>query len=247
MRLKRFSLIGFLAVFLLFIMGCASNNKETFQRGWVGGDLLEVSTSLIKKNTSNYFSDRTGVIPMLPGSLKDTRTGAVLVSRVFAGIPISEAGIEEGDLILKVDGVIIEDVKDFHKIIDKKSPGSEVGLTVFRKEEIIEKSVITGKEEYQNWHSLGFGFRLGDKIELIPKPDFSIFSLLSFQKNNNRLELHSPEFAYVKEINTAKDNALASEHETSKEGWEFWVLIAGFGTNKVILTQELYNASDASN
>lgn len=64
----------------------------------------------------------------------------VLVARVGEETPAGEAGLEEGDVILKVDDVEIEDKEAFSAALKEKGAGDSISLTYLRdgKEETIE-------------------------------------------------------------------------------------------------------------
>ena len=108
---------------------------------------------------------------------------------------------------------------------------------IWRDGEIIDRLVTVGKETYQKWNSWNLGFRLGTQFDPLPNPDFSILSILSYTSNENRLELHSPEFQYFKK--TRSDVQADSLGGTSYEGWDLWLIFFGFGGQKVILDQEV--------
>jgi serine protease Do len=64
----------------------------------------------------------------------------VLVARVGEESPAGEAGLEEGDVILKVDDVEIEDKEAFSAALKEKGAGDKISLTFLRdgNEETIE-------------------------------------------------------------------------------------------------------------
>lgn len=106
---------------------------------------------------------------------------------------------------------------------------------------MINRLVIAGKETHQKWNSWELGFHLGTQFDPLPKPDFSVFSILSYISNENRLELHSPEFKYFKQ--NSSDVQADSLGGTSHEGWDLWLVFFGFGGHKVILSQEVASSS----
>lgn len=73
----------------------------------------------------------------------DDPKGAV-VEDVFADSPAETAGFEEGDIILKVDGADVEDMRDLPRIIAGLTPETEVGIEVLRKGKTVELSVTLG-------------------------------------------------------------------------------------------------------
>lgn len=218
-------------------IGCSSI-KLNCQRGWIGGTYLEANNSFIRKISRNYFKDNSNTVPALPNEVNKNQKNAVLVSRIYKNTPIAASGIKEGDLILEINDKPAKNIKTLRKITDDINPGSEVVFTVYRKGEILKYPVIIGKETYQKWHTLSFGFGFGSELDLIPNPDFNIFSIFSYKKNNNRLELNSPEFGYFKSINTSSKEQFLKNEEASYEGWNIWLVFFGFGGKKTILAQE---------
>jgi serine protease Do len=71
--------------------------------------------------------------------LPDNR--GALVSNVIAGSPAERAGLEPGDVIRAVDGVVIDDYSDLPPMIGVKPFGSAVNLKIFRSGKTIERSV----------------------------------------------------------------------------------------------------------
>lgn len=73
----------------------------------------------------------------------DEPTGAV-VEEVFEGSPADEAGLMEGDIILKMGEKDIETVQDLPRAVARMSPNSEVMVTVLRKGEEVTLDVTIG-------------------------------------------------------------------------------------------------------
>jgi serine protease Do len=61
------------------------------------------------------------------------KPAGALVQGVEAGGPAEKAGIEAGDIIVKVDGKAVEKSGDLPRIIGATKPGSVAGLQVFRR------------------------------------------------------------------------------------------------------------------
>lgn len=57
----------------------------------------------------------------------------VLIERVTAGGPADQAGIRAGDVIRKIDGVVIRNNEDLLREISSRKPGESVTIEVFRK------------------------------------------------------------------------------------------------------------------
>ena len=58
--------------------------------------------------------------------------------------PAETAGIKEGDIILSVDGVIINKVTDLRKYIYTKKSGDTISLIINRKNEIMNVKLVLG-------------------------------------------------------------------------------------------------------
>jgi Do/DeqQ family serine protease len=65
-------------------------------------------------------------------SLKLDEAHGIIVSQVNAGGPAARAGIEQGDIILSVNGERIDDMNTLRNRIAKAPPGSQITLTVLR-------------------------------------------------------------------------------------------------------------------
>ena len=64
-----------------------------------------------------------------------------------SGGPADKAGVEAGDIIVKVDGKPVEKSGDLPRIIDSAKPGSKAVLQVFRRGASREISVTVGEFE----------------------------------------------------------------------------------------------------
>lgn len=67
--------------------------------------------------------------------------GGVVVGEVVPDGPADEAGLEEGDVILKVDGEDVGSWTDFRVKIGSKKPGDTIDLEVFREDEMLDFTV----------------------------------------------------------------------------------------------------------
>jgi len=237
--MKRNLLLVIAGSCLIMLSGCAAN-KKVHERGWVGGENLEANPSFLQTARANYFTADGAVVPALPAEIRSQQASAVLVSRVFADTPLQHAGIQPGDLILAINDQPVSDPQYLHEQVDQSPPGVTIVLAVYRAGAIQRIPVVVGRETYQKWGYLSFGFRLGTKLNLFPYPDFNLFSLVSFRHNDKRLELQSPEYRYYRQ-------ALALPPETSErtpnsaadtEGWDAWFLIFGVSGKNIILDQE---------
>jgi serine peptidase DegS len=87
----------------------------TVRRGWIGATFTDLR-------------------PMAQPDGSSARIG-IGVGEVYRGGPAWNAGIRQGDIILKLDGEPVEDTNQFLLDIAERDPGSDVALEVFRKPE----------------------------------------------------------------------------------------------------------------
>ncbi|MCR4692324.1 MAG: S1C family serine protease [Firmicutes bacterium] len=66
----------------------------------------------------------------------------VTVDAVVDDSPAKKAGIEKGDLILKVDGTVVKSVSEINKIRDTHKKGDTIILTIYRNGEILDIKVV---------------------------------------------------------------------------------------------------------
>jgi S1-C subfamily serine protease len=94
----------------------------------------------------------------LAGYFKLSGKSGVLVSSVDAEGPAAKAGMKAGDVILRVDGVAIEDGGDLREAVDKAEGGKEVTVTVQRDGRPLDLKVTPAKPERLFRHrSAGIG------------------------------------------------------------------------------------------
>ncbi len=85
--------------------------------------------------------------------LKLSAQSGVVVSEVLEGSPAEQAGLEDRDIILALDGEPLPRLKPDRVIvthiqreIDRRAPGQTLGLTVLRGSERIELAVVLGEQ-----------------------------------------------------------------------------------------------------
>ena len=210
------------------LSGCASQ-RPFLTRGWIGGEYKNARAPFFKLPPS--LADKNKNVNFLPEKVKEKQSGAVLVTRVTENSPLSEAGIQEGDLIVGLYNKKITKVSCLRKMIDPVIPGQSVVLTIYRDGALKDIPVRVGSETYKKMKYFYLGFRLGPDINIIPDPNFSIFSLVSYKSNCSRVLLDSPEGRYVstnKNANEAINNPV----------WDVWLGILGFGGSESIISQK---------
>ena len=70
-----------------------------------------------------------------------------LINRIEAGAPADKAGLEAGDVILKIDGKQIEKSADLPRLVGNTKPGTKSTLTVFRRGATKEMSIVIAELE----------------------------------------------------------------------------------------------------
>jgi len=68
--------------------------------------------------------------------------GTILVTAVFAGGPADKAGLQVGDLILKIDGAVPQDLQTAVKVIGALKAGRKAALLVRRDGKETEIEVV---------------------------------------------------------------------------------------------------------
>lgn len=70
-----------------------------------------------------------------------------LINRIEPGAPADKAGLEAGDVILKIDGKSIEKSADLPRLVGNTKPGTKSNLTVFRRGATKEMSIVIAELE----------------------------------------------------------------------------------------------------
>ena len=65
--------------------------------------------------------------------LERTEPGAVMIAEVLAGGPAERAGLQEGDLLLELDGESITGVDRLHRLLTAERAGQEVAVRLLRR------------------------------------------------------------------------------------------------------------------
>jgi serine protease Do len=70
-----------------------------------------------------------------------------LINRIEPGAPADKAGLEAGDVILKIDGKAIEKSADLPRLVGNTKPGTKSTLTVFRRGTTKEMAIVIAELE----------------------------------------------------------------------------------------------------
>jgi len=102
--------------------------KGRVSRGWLGVGIQTVTEEL-----ATQFN-------------LDKEQG-VLVNEVFDGEPAQKAGVQPGDIILKVDGAAVDTPSSLAKVVAGLTPGKPAKLKVLRNGEAVELSVLLSERK----------------------------------------------------------------------------------------------------
>jgi serine protease Do len=70
-----------------------------------------------------------------------------LINRIEPGAPADKAGLEAGDVIIKIDGKPIEKSSDLPRLVGNTKPGTKSNLTIFRRGATKELSIVIAELE----------------------------------------------------------------------------------------------------
>lgn len=113
-------------------------------------EAMRVSEQL--KTTGRVIRGRIGVqigevTKDVAESLGLPRSQGALVARVEPGSPAEKAGVEAGDIITAYNGAVIEKSGDLPRMVGNTKPGSKSTLTVLRKGQKRDLSVVVAEME----------------------------------------------------------------------------------------------------
>ena len=107
-----------------------------------------VAAAIIQSGSFAYPWIGVGIADLTPQAVQDKSletANGVLVSDVFSGGPAQAAGIQNGDIIVAIDGISVRDVADLTSYLGEfKSPGDSVALNIIRGTAKMEISVKVG-------------------------------------------------------------------------------------------------------
>jgi S1-C subfamily serine protease len=73
--------------------------------------------------------------------------GGVLLSGVRSGSPADSAGLKGGDVIVKFDGVRVDNIYDYTFALRSRKPGQRVRITVKRGDGDVELLAVLGRRK----------------------------------------------------------------------------------------------------
>jgi len=98
--------------------------------------ISEVKTIIDDLMANGYVKGR----PLVGISVSESRYG-LFIAGVAEGSGAAEAGLTEGDMITKVDGISVKTSDELNTLRDKKKPGDIMKFTIIRDGEILEVDV----------------------------------------------------------------------------------------------------------
>jgi S1-C subfamily serine protease len=113
----------------------------------VGRYTLAIPTSLFRARRARLesgepvpASERRAWIGFYPQANDD----GIAISGVVPGGPAESAGLQRGDLVVSVDGLSVQDLRQLYRALWRKAPREIVGMQVLRKEQIHVVEVVAG-------------------------------------------------------------------------------------------------------
>lgn len=101
------------------------------------GKIAFTKTQDPKQGRSRSYKVSLGVMPDYTSNGNGMRIDAVLDDR-----PAQKAGLQDGDVVIKIGSIEIKDIYDYVESLGKFNTGDETTITVKRGEEILEKKVV---------------------------------------------------------------------------------------------------------
>lgn len=140
--------------------------------GWTPYSLRLLPAGIVRDSLDAVVSSKANIEAGWLGIFMDSGTRKVQVSRVVPDSPAQQAGLEEGDLILKAGDTNVWSKSQFVKLVRWAGPGEELGFTVERKGKVIRLPVrLSGLPESRQTNftwALKVPRVIGPKEELPP-------------------------------------------------------------------------------
>jgi serine protease Do/serine protease DegQ len=117
-----------------------------------------VMVSLVEEGSVSRGFLGVGIQPLdsdLVEAMGLSDTKGALVNHVIPGSPADEAGLQVGDVVVKIIEDEVQSASDLRLKIAAKSPGSSVELTVYRDEKYFKTDVVLGERKPQGQVSVG--------------------------------------------------------------------------------------------
>lgn len=173
-------------IIVLSLAACSSTPggaKEVHERGWIGG---RFSDFVAEDGLGSLIAD-----PAERGRFEE-RSEAVFIMRVFADTPCARAGLRERDILLRLEGRVLTGLEGLREIVDGCPPGRVLRGQLLRGGALRSFEIEVGLERYTRVRSIGLSLSFSTRFDLIPDPDFNLFSALQLRRCRARVELREP-------------------------------------------------------
>jgi putative serine protease PepD len=121
------------------------NSQIESRSGGNVGVGFAVPIDAARRAAEAILAGETVAYPYLGVRLADAASGGAEVAAVQPGGPADDAGVEDGDVVVAVDGQEVGAADDLATAIASRAPGDEVTLTVERDGETVEIEVTLGR------------------------------------------------------------------------------------------------------
>ncbi len=98
------------------------------------------------------------------GARAETSQAGLIITAVDPGGPAAQAGVERGDLLLRIDGQEVGSLRDIQQVLENHDPGDEVELTVKHGDDL--RKLTTRLGERRERASLGLSVCCGAETRL---------------------------------------------------------------------------------
>lgn len=205
------------------VAACASGPKPEHERGWIGGELIDVARG---------FGFSNDVVRGMPESAPGD--AGALVADAGPDTPLAKAGLVPSDLVLTFGGEPVAGGEDLRERSEALAPGSHAAVTYWRAGEVRTADVVVGRETYEDVGTFTIALSLALYCDLWPFDDgFNLFGLVRWTWDENRRQLDSGEALYRREV--------AAPDWTDREMQEktdVFVIPLGVARGKRVLRQE---------
>ena len=168
--MRRCTLLALVPLFAIVAANLADEPKEKPKAAEQTGKLelagfKTVETAMTAKIQPRGAKAGAGQTGYLGVYVQPDAKGKLAVEQVGTESPAAKAGLQVGDLIVKIDNQLVADIDHFRGRLQAKSPGDQVALVVSRKGkqvETIATLTATSKPMKLSGERVGLGIRLAD-------------------------------------------------------------------------------------
>ena len=98
-------------------------------------DALQVAEQLRTKGKVERGRVGVSIQPVTENMAKElglSKAQGVVIAQIEAGSPAAQAGLQAGDVVTKINGAVVESIRDFARYIGESKPGTRLQLEVWR-------------------------------------------------------------------------------------------------------------------